>query len=190
MKKLIALVLSVLLPFTCLAGAKRYDASVLGPMTDESLAATYDELASAPGPEVTLRINSPGGDSLATLLFIELVGDLKAQKGLHITCIGSTMVASAAAVLMESKVCDVRVLKPETVWLFHNGSLGEVSGKAERIEDELVLLRALNRAMASIIAPRIAMTVDEYLAWVGDRDRWLTPDVCQELGIVDRVGDR
>jgi ATP-dependent protease ClpP protease subunit len=88
-------------------------------MDGETLAEALGELQSI-GPDATearLRIFSGGGDAIATLLFIELVRDWKAERGLHIICVGSGMVASAAAIVFESRVCDERLLEPATVLL-------------------------------------------------------------------------
>lgn len=168
------------------AGTPRYDVDVIGPMEGESLAGSFAQLLSAPGPEVAMRINSPGGSVFTTLLFIDLARDEKAKRDLHVTCVGTVAVASAAALLFESEVCDVRVLEPATVVLFH-GVSGSGGGKQEEQEDNAAFTRALNRSLAMIIAPRLQMTVDAYLAWIAGRDRTLTSDVCVELHVADRV---
>jgi ATP-dependent protease ClpP protease subunit len=165
-----------------------YDASVLGPMTGESLAVTFDQLLKVEGPEATLRISSPGGEAITTLLFIEYVTELKAMKGLHIKCVGTVMVASAAAILFESKVCDERVLKPATLILFHEAS-SSAQGKQRDAEEMASLLHNLNRAIAEIVAPRLQMSVDSYLDWISGHDRWLTDDIAVEMHVADRVED-
>ena len=168
------------------AGPARYDADVIGPITIESITATAIQMYAAAGPEVSVRINSPGGDPMAVLLFNDLMRDTKAERHLHVTCVGTMMVASAAAILLESDFCDVRVLEPATMVLFHGAAMG-TSGKSDSLEDDVAALRVLDRAIAALIAPRMHMTVDEYLAWIRGRDRWISPDVALELGYVDRV---
>ena len=163
-----------------------YTASVLGPMDGESLAHTFEQLIAAEGPEVTLRISSPGGEAITTLLFIEYVTELKANKGLHVTCVGTVMVASAAAILFESKVCDVRVLKPGTLVLFHEAST-RAEGKHRDLQETSELLNSINRAIAEIVAPRLLMTPDEYLGWIAGHDRWSTDETAVESHIADRV---
>jgi ATP-dependent protease ClpP protease subunit len=182
--------LVVLFSSVSLAKTARYDVDLFGAMTGDSLAKTLDQLNSAQGPEVTFRISSPGGEAIATFVFIELAKDIKAAKGLHVTCVGTVMVASAAAILLESPVCDVRIIEPATVVLFHAAS-GGTRGKAGEQEDDLKLLQALNYMAAAMVAPRIGMTPEEYLSWIGDRDRWLSSAQCLERGIVDevRLGD-
>lgn len=162
----------------------RYDASLVGEMDGESLGGVMTQLMSSPTDRpLSLRITSPGGNAIATLVFIELVKDLKHERGLRIVCTGSVMVASAAALLFESEVCDERVLEPATIVLFHAAYLTNGSGH----EDETAMLRALNRALAYVVSGRLHMTVDAYLAWIAGHDRWLSADVAVELGYADRL---
>lgn len=166
----------------------RYDASIIGDMDGESLGGTMTQLMSSPSDRpVQLRITSPGGNALSTLVFIELVKDLKHEREMKIVCTGSVMVASAAALLFESSVCDERILEPATVMLFHAAYLSGASGKGKDMEDDSSLLRALNRALAYVVAERLHMTVDQYLAWIDGHDRWLSADLAVELGYADRL---
>jgi ATP-dependent protease ClpP protease subunit len=161
----------------------RYDASLFGPLNAESLSATYNELAAAPeGARVRMRIASPGGEAIPTLIWIEMAQDLKAARHLHVTCVGSVLVASAAALVLESAVCDERELNPGTILLFHQAYV-----LTEIDEDQRDELRALNRALAWIIGPRVGMSPDAYLAWTNGRDRWLAADIAVGLGFADRL---
>lgn len=181
-----ALVAAVLLLSTaCLGATRRYDASVLGPMTGESLAATYKEILDAPGPEVSLELFSPGGSLIATLIFIDVVRDRKAEKHLHVTCVGTGIVASAAAILMESPVCDDRQMEPQAVLMFHEGYL---SGGGPAKKDDKEFMRSLNFAVAALIAPRMGLSPEAYLSWVADGvERWVDSKQALAMHLVDRV---
>lgn len=176
----------VLLLTTGAAAGPRYDADLIGPVTIENVTSTAIQIYGAEGPEVSVRINSPGGDPLAILLFNDLMRDTKAERHLHITCVGTMMVASAAAILFESDFCDVRVLEPATMLLFHEAAMNS-GGKSGSLEEDAATLRVLDRAIAALIAPRLHMTVDEYLAWIRGHDRWVASDSALELGYCDRV---
>jgi len=180
-----ALAALLLLASPALAGP-RYDVDVIGPMDGESLAGAYAQVLSAPGPEVSIRINSPGGSVFTTLLFIDLVRDRIAEKGLHTTCVVTAAAASAAALLLESGACMTRVAEPGSLLLFH-GVSGGSGGTEQQQEDDVNFIRVLNRTLAAIIAPRIRMTVDAYLDWIRGHDRPVSSDVALELGMVDRV---
>lgn len=175
----------LLLSTACLGATQRYDADLIGPMDGENLASTYKQILDAPGPEVSLRINSPGGNLLTTMLFIDLVRDRKVEKKLHITCVGTGLVASAAAIVMESPVCDVRQLEPAAVMMFHEGYL---SGTGPVDKNAKEFMRSLNFAVAALIAPRMGMSPEAYLSWIADGvERWLTSPSALELKFVDVV---
>lgn len=170
------------------AGAPRYDVTLIGDMDGESLGGAMTQLMASPADRpVQFRIVSPGGNALATLVFIELATDVKQERGLHVVCTGSVMVASAAAILFESSVCDERVLAPATILLFHEAYYTSGPGKEGEMDDANSFLRALNRALAYVVAGRLHMTVDQYLAWIRGRDRSVTADVAVELGYADRL---
>jgi ATP-dependent protease ClpP protease subunit len=166
----------------------RYDVDVIGGIDMEAMASAYIQLLDTKGPEVSVRINSPGGNPMAVLLFIDLARDAKVEKKMHVTCVATMMAASAAFLLLESDFCDVRQAEPATILLAHEASMR--SGDAEKpneMEDSQNFLRVLNRVLAAVIAPRIGMTVDGYLAWIAGHDRALAPDQALELGMLDRV---
>jgi len=175
----------LLLSTTCWGATQRYDASLIGPMDGDTLASTYKEILDAPGPEVSLRINSPGGNLLTTMLFIDLVRDRIVEKKLHITCVGTGMVASAAAIVLESPVCAERVMEPQAVLMFHEGYL---SGGGPTKQDDREFMRSLNFAVAALIAPRMGMSPEAYLNWIeGGVERWVTSPSALALHFVDRV---
>lgn len=176
---------AVLLSTACWGATQRYSASLIGPMDGENLAGTYKEILDAPPGEVVLRINSPGGNLLMTLLFIDLVRDEKVAKKKTLRCVGTEMVASAAAILMESDVCDVRQLEPATAMMFHEGYL---TGNGPQKQDDREFMRSLNYAVAALIAPRMGMSPEAYLKWIeGGVERWLTAPSALELHFVDLV---
>lgn len=143
-------------------------------------------MASPSDRPLRLRIASPGGNAIGTMVFIEIAKDLKHERGLRIICTGSVMVASAAAILFESEVCDERELEPGTILMFHAAYLTGGNGS----EADTSMLRSLNRALAYIVAPRLGMTPDQYLEWIKGQDRWLPADLAVELGFADRLVTR
>ena len=162
----------------------RYDASITGKMDGESLGNAMTQLMASPTDRpLQLRIMSPGGNAISTMVFIEMVKDLKHERGLRIVCTGSVMVASAAALLFESEVCDERVLDEATIVMFHAAYLQGSDGS----DSDNAMLRALNRALAYVVAARLHMTPDGYLIWIKGQDRWLSADLAVELGYADRL---
>ena len=172
--------------FLLAAPSPRYDASIVGEMNGESLGGTMTQLLTAPVDRpVQLRIASPGGSAIATMVFIEMAKDLKHDRGLHVVCTGSVMVASAAALLFESPVCDERVLEPATIIMFHAAYLTGGNGS----HADTSMLDSLNRALAFMVAKRLGMTPDQYLEWIKGQDRWLAADLAVQLGFADRLAE-
>jgi ATP-dependent protease ClpP protease subunit len=135
------------------------------------------------GATVPVLIDSPGGAVIPTLLFLDMVRIEKEKKHLTLECTSGLLVMSAAAAIYEG-MCDIRHSRPETLWLFHEMS-GTVRGKADEIEDELAFSRALEHSLAVIVAPKLRMTPEQYLAWIKGRDRFLTTDQMKAMGGCD-----
>ena len=186
MKRLIVAVALLCTSFTFAKG--QYDVSLIGEVTDESLSKLYDDLAAQPdGSTVQVRIDSPGGDAIATIVGLDVIGTMIHDKGLVLECRGTGLVASAALVLYEGLCNGKRSLAPSTLVLAHAATMGNVGGKVGTIEQALALLRALNRALAAPLAARMNISVDEAVEWEGDTDHWLTPDQAVSLGLADEV---
>ncbi len=165
------------------------DAEIVGAMDFDSLSKASDDLGaavSAGKKDLTLRISSPGGEVLPTLLFVQMTRDMLERNGAHIMCVGDIMVASAAALLLESPVCSRRVVTTGTVLLFH-GVRGQIGGTVREMEDEIQLYRDLDKTLASVIAPRLGMTEAAYLAMIDGHDVWWTPAEALAHGAVDEV---
>jgi hypothetical protein len=96
------------------------------------------------------------------------------------------MAASAAAILLESPVCDTRWATSATVILFHGVRSG-AQGKTGDIADNLKLLRDLDLAMATIVGPRLGLTPAEYLARIDRRDWWMGADEALAQHALDGV---
>ena len=95
------------------------------------------------------------------------------------------MAASAAAIVLESPVCHERVMEPQAVLMFHEGYL---RGGGPMKADDKAYMRSLNFAVAALIAPRMGLTPEQYLAWVADGvERWMNGPFAQDFRFVDRV---
>jgi len=164
------------------------DVEMWGPMDTESLTVLMGQMGAALATkhDVTLRISSPGGETFATLLTIDKIEDMKARQHSRVHCVGSVMVASAAAILLESPVCDDRTITDDTLLLFHQVS-GGTRGKAQDMEEEAHTARLIDAAIANMVAPRLGMTPKQYLAWIEGRDVIIGSDEALLIGAVDAV---
>ena len=160
------------------------DAELVGEVDGESLGAILNVIGNAPkGGTIRLFVSSPGGDGIATLRFLELVRQAKEEKGIRLECRSGMLVASAAAIIFEA-ACDARQGDEGTIWLFH-GVASQSQGKVGNVEDDAALMRALDHSVAVLVAPHLHMTVEQYLAWIEGRDRWLTTEQLRKMGGCD-----
>lgn len=142
----------------------------------------------APGCDIDLIINSPGGDILAGFALVDFLLELR-HKGHKITTIALGIAASMAAVVLQAG--DVRVMGPNAILLLHEGSLGVVGSWGEA-EDRMVLMTKLQSRIFSLFAER-AMVVNPkttvaFLRKHAKRTDWfLTSDEAVALGLVDAV---
>jgi len=187
---LVALLLLLAFPVKANTSYLNPDAELLGEVNGETLQGTFDQLHKTieedGKKDVVLRISSPGGSVFAGLIFIQKIEDMKAKNNARIACVGDIMVASMASIIFESGVCDERSLTDRTVVLFH-GVASEASGKTGNIQDELDLMRRIDLAGAKIVATRLGITPEQYLAKIDRRDWWLSPDEALAVGATDYV---
>jgi ATP-dependent protease ClpP protease subunit len=160
--------------------------SIEGAISSETLAPVYAALKQAPeGSTVHLHISSPGGEALSTLVFIDLAGHVKDERHLRVECDGGAMVASAAALIMESPVCDVRTVRPWTLFMVHMARI-DAPPDAVITDEDRDELHSINDAMVNILAARLhrdPWQVESYL----QRARWLTWFTLLRQGWVDHV---
>ena len=146
--------------------------------------AELEAAAEAKEPSIVVDIDSPGG-SVGTML--RIMGQMKAARagGMKIHCRVDGMAASAAAVIFETS-CDVREMTSDSALLFHEPSISEAGGKEGDLRRTADSLADTNKRMAILVAPRLHMTAAQYMAWIADRDRWLSADEALAMGASDR----
>lgn len=153
----------------------------LGPVVQK-----FDEFVARGDTHVLFRLDSPGGSIFAGLEFIQHVEEAKKTHPLRVSCVVDTMAASMAAVILESGVCDERLMTPRSIILVHRGSIG-AQGTAEEVEESVDVLEALNEAMAMTIAARIGMPLEEYEARVAKHAWTMGPREALAFHFVDAV---
>lgn len=152
--------------------------------TFSSVKEAVDAAKTAGASRLDIRINSPGGEILATFLIIDVIR----ESNIPTTCTVGVMAASAAAILLESPACGERVVGSSSLVMFHGGA-SEVKGKQRAMENDLVSLRAMDQAVAQTIARRLGMTPEQYLDLVVERGRdlWFVGADAVKAKVADRV---
>ena len=140
----------------------------------------------SPGCDMTIIINSPGGQVIPTFGAYDHLLSLR-KRGHHITTVGRGMVASAATILFQAG--DERIIGSETSTLIHEISTIAL-GKLPDLEDEVAFAKALQERILNIYVSRCGgKTTKEYLRehWAR-KDWWLDANEILEIGLADEIG--
>ena len=159
----------------------------MDPATCSKLIATTQAWSvDSPGCDMTIIINSPGGQVIPTFGAYDHLLSLR-KRGHHITTVGRGMVASAATILFQAG--DERIIGSETSTLIHEISTIAL-GKLPDLEDEVAFAKALQERILNIYVSRCGgKTTKEYLRdhWAR-KDWWLDANEIIDLGLADEIG--
>jgi len=133
--------------------------------------------------EIWFRINSFGGEVDAGNKLIDLIEQLPVKT----VCVADHRAYSMGFVILES--CDVRLMTKRTMLMAHEPSVSEVNGNEHELKRIAELLQKGNIAMAEFIAPKLHMSVKEYLAKINDKEWWMTADDAKKSHAVDDFVD-
>lgn len=133
---------------------------------------------------VYFHIDSLGGSVFGGMKLIKLVNRAR-RAGIHTTCLVDGAAMSMAFVFLQA-ACDDRWMTEGSILLAHKGSVG-AAGTVEQVQEAASLLRAINKAMASVCASRMGMSVAEFEtrvavhAWVLAWDEALTENAVDNV---------
>ena len=137
------------------------------------------ELASLNVAEITVHLNSPGGDVFDGIAITNALRDHPA----NVTIKVDALAASIASVIAQAgnKV----IMGRNSMMMIHNAS-GFAMGEAEDLEKMAVLLRSTTENIASIYAERAGGTVKQWLAVMKD-ETWYSAQEAVDAGLADEV---
>lgn len=140
----------------------------------------------APGCDITLYLNSPGGDIVEGFALIDFLVDLR-NRGHHVRTVALGMAASMSAVILQAG--DERIMGANAILLIHEGSLGAVGSFGE-VEDQVALMTKLQSRIFALLAERATnpKTTIAYLKKQAKRtDWWLDSNEALNLGLIDSI---
>lgn len=184
----------LLLCLTAAVPARASTSVLLGEIDDDTVdvvASSIEAHFKAGEPTVVLQLTSPGGSIFAGFRFIQRVEQAKKTVFMgqgKVVCVVDMYAASMAAVILESPVCDLRLMTPRSILLFHNGAT-VARGTAKDIESSLNFLRALDKAMAHAISERLGMSYAQYRAMINGKDWTMDCGEALAVGAVDGLID-
>ena len=131
--------------------------------------------------EISLRINSPGGEVFdATAIYNQLKGH-KAKKTVYV----DGLAASAASFIM--LVGDEITIAKNAYVMIHNAS-SLMWGDRRALRKEADLLQKMDGQIAAMYAARGNKSVEEFSALM-DEESWFTGAEAKELGLADSTGE-
>ena len=138
-------------------------------------------MAKAPDREVSLYINSPGGDVDDTLAIYDTLQFLSCNVATY--CIGQA--ASGAAMILAAGTPGKRFALPHSKVMIHQ-PWGGVTGQAADIQIQAEEILRAKRLLNELLAKHTGRSV-ELIEQETERDRYLTPTEAKEYGIVDEI---
>jgi ATP-dependent Clp protease, protease subunit len=154
-----------------------------GPIEDrvaDDVAAQLLALEALTDDEITLIVDSPGGEVTGLFVIHDTIQTLSAR--VHTRCIG--LAASGAAVILATGT-GIRSATPNARILLHQPH-GGVGGSARDIEIQAREILLLRRRIEEILAERTGQPI-ERIREDTDRDYWLSAEAAKEYGLIDEV---
>jgi ATP-dependent Clp protease protease subunit len=135
-----------------------------------------------PEKDISLYVNSPGGDVYAGLAIYDTIRYIRPD--VATICFGMAM--SMGAILLAGGAKGKRIALPSSKVMIHQGHTPGFEGQATDIEIRAREILALQRRMEEILAADTGQTV-ERIHTDTQRDRFMTAEEAKEYGICDRV---
>ncbi len=131
--------------------------------------------------DISLYINSPGGEVYSGLAILDTMNFIKPQ--VSTICVG--MAASMAAVLLSAGAKGKRFCLPNSHVMIHQVS-GGAQGTASDVERTIGFMFNLKKRLNGILAKHTGKT-EKQIEKDADRDNYMTAEEAAAYGLVDKV---
>lgn len=141
--------------------------------------------AMAPGEEIKLYINSPGGVVTSGMVIYDTMKLISSP--VSTICMG--MAASMGSILLSGGTKGKRYIYPHGEVMIHQPSIGGAQGTSADLE---ILARQIAKTKelgAKILADNCGQTIEKVMKDF-DRDYWMNAEEAVEYGIVDGIVDK
>lgn len=141
--------------------------------------------AVAPGEEIKLYINSPGGVVTSGMVIYDTMKLISSP--VSTICMG--MAASMGSILLSGGTKGKRYIYPHGEVMIHQPSIGGAQGTSADLE---ILARQIAKTKelgAKILADNCGQTLEKVMKDF-DRDYWMNAEEAVEYGIVDGIVDK
>jgi ATP-dependent Clp protease protease subunit len=135
-----------------------------------------------PDKDISLYVNSPGGDVYAGLAIYDTMSFVKPD--VRTICVGTAM--SMGAVLLAAGAKGKRSALPNAKILIHQVWTGQFGGQASDVEIRAREVLDLKRRVEGILADHTGQPLDR-VSQDTDRDHFMTAAEATEYGLIDEV---
>jgi ATP-dependent Clp protease protease subunit len=134
-----------------------------------------------PNAEISMYINSPGGDVSAGWAIMDTMQYIKAP----VSTIGMGLVASMGSVLLAAGEKGKRFALPNTSIMIHQ-PLGGFQGQATDIEIRAKQIQLTKQTLIKQMAEFSGRSEQELFDAM-ERDNWMSPQEAKDFGLIDGV---
>lgn len=131
--------------------------------------------------DIHLYVNSPGGSVTATLAIYDTMQFLECNVATY--CVG--LAASGGAILVAGGAKGKRYILPHAKMMIHQ-PYGSVGGQVSDIEIQAQEILETRNTLNTILAEHTGQP-EEVIARDTERDRYLSPAMAKEYGLVDEI---
>lgn len=137
-----------------------------------------------PNADISMYINSPGGDVSAGWAIMDTMQYIKAP----VSTIGMGLVASMGSVLLAAGEKGKRFALPNTSIMIHQ-PLGGFQGQVTDVE---IRVKEMQRTKQTLIKQMSEFTGrnEKELFDAMERDNWMSPSEAKEFGLIDNILER
>ena len=133
--------------------------------------------------DITIVLNSPGGDVFDGLLLFDTVQALR-NDGIKVTTVVRGLAASMGSIL--SQAGDKRVISRNSWLMIHEPST-IVWGKMGDIKREADMMVKMHKQLSAVLAERSHLTTADIIRKSKDKDWWMPADEAHAHGFFDEV---
>jgi len=137
--------------------------------------------AEDPDADISLYVNSPGGDAYAGFAIYDAMQFVKPD--VQTFCVGMAM--SAGALILAGGAAGKRYVLPNSKVMIHQGS-GGFRGSPSDIQIAAKEILSLTRRYAEILAEHTGRDIEQVVQDI-DRDNFLSPEEAVAYGLADVV---
>lgn len=136
----------------------------------------------APGKEITLYINSPGGVVTSGMVIYDTMQMISSP--VRTVCIG--LAASMGSIILSGGEKGKREIWPSGRVMIHQPSIGGLYGQASDLQIHAKEIGRTKQMSAKVLAENCGKTFEQVMADF-DRDYWMNSEESLKYGIVDSL---